>query len=206
MNEVAVAWDKRYSGDNFVYGVEANQFLKESLAKLPKGKILFPAEGEGRNAVYAAMQAWDVSAYDLSEVGAKKALSLAKQNGVEIAYRVGSLFQIDYVDEQFDAIALIFAHFAGEERLAIHQKLTQLLKQGGSVIFEGFSKKQIAYQSKNPLAGGPRSLDLLFSIEEIEHYFPDFDIIELEEKEVELKEGELHIGKASVIRFVGTKK
>ena len=48
-------WDKRYAEKDYVYGIEPNQFFKEVLDKYSfKGKILLPAEGEGRNAVYAA--------------------------------------------------------------------------------------------------------------------------------------------------------
>jgi hypothetical protein len=36
--------------------------------------------------------------------------------------------------------------------------------------------------------------------------FPDYEIILLEEKEIELDEGAFHRGTGSVIRFVGKKK
>jgi hypothetical protein len=47
-------WNKRYRNSEFAYGEHPNNYLKGQLEKLPVGKILFPAEGEGRNAVYAA--------------------------------------------------------------------------------------------------------------------------------------------------------
>ena len=50
-------WNERYAEKVFAYGIAPNEFYKEQLAKLPKGKILFAAEGEGRNAVYAAQHA-----------------------------------------------------------------------------------------------------------------------------------------------------
>ena len=37
--------------DEFAYGEQPNNYLKEQLEKLAVGTILFPAEGEGRNAV-----------------------------------------------------------------------------------------------------------------------------------------------------------
>ena len=66
-------WNERYRQNEFAYGEEPNEFLKEQLAKLQPGSILFPAEGEGRNAVYAAQSGWQVSAFDISEEGKKKA-------------------------------------------------------------------------------------------------------------------------------------
>ncbi len=40
-------WNDRYSKDEFAYGEEPNNYLKEQLGKLDVGAILFPAEGEG---------------------------------------------------------------------------------------------------------------------------------------------------------------
>ena len=47
-------WDERYRQGRVCLREPPNQYLKEQLNKLPVGQILFPAEGEGRNAVYAA--------------------------------------------------------------------------------------------------------------------------------------------------------
>jgi hypothetical protein len=47
-------WNDRYSNSAFAYGEEPNNFFKEQIEKLNPETILFPAEGEGRNAVYAA--------------------------------------------------------------------------------------------------------------------------------------------------------
>jgi hypothetical protein len=49
------------------------------LIKLPIGSILFPAEGEGRNAVFAAKLGWAVSAFDISNEGKNKGIKLAKK-------------------------------------------------------------------------------------------------------------------------------
>ena len=83
-NDVLRMWDTRYGKDEYAYGTEPNQFLKEKLEDLEPGSILFPAEGEGRNAVYAAQLGWKVSAFDISEVGKQKALKLAGQKKVSI--------------------------------------------------------------------------------------------------------------------------
>ena len=77
-------WNDRYSNEEFAYGENPNNYLKEQLEKLPAGNILFPAEGEGRNAVFAAKLGWAVSAFDISDKGKKKALQLAAKNNVNI--------------------------------------------------------------------------------------------------------------------------
>lgn len=198
-------WDERYSSEEFAYGTEPNNYLREQLTRLTPGKILFPAEGEGRNAVFAATQGWQVSAFDISANGRNKALQLAEQQKTSIDYQVGELSTLDYQKEQFDAIALIYAHFPGNIKSSIHQMLNQYLRKGGFIIFEAFSKSHIEYITKNEKVGGPKDIESLFSIEEIKADFPDYDIIELAETEIELSEGLFHNGTGSVIRFVGQK-
>ena len=71
-NNLADFWNERFGKEEFIYGTEPNIFFKEQLDKLETGTLLLPAEGEGRNAVYAATQGWEVSAFDISEQGREK--------------------------------------------------------------------------------------------------------------------------------------
>lgn len=207
MNEAWVdRWNDRYSTDEFAYGEQLNNYLKEQLVQLETGTILFPAEGEGRNAVFAAKLGWEVSAFDISIEGKNKALQLAENNNVSIDYQVGELQELDYKAEQFDAIALIYAHFPSAIKSTYHKTLSNYLRKGGLLIFEAFSKQHLDYLAKNEKVGGPKEIDMLFSIEEIRADFENYEIIVLEEKEIELNEGLFHNGLGSVIRFVGRKK
>lgn len=206
MNEIKKRWDDRYSEKTYAYGILPNEFLKSRLDKIEPSNILFPAEGEGRNAVYAASLGWNVSAFDISSEGQKKANLLASQNNVTIDYRIDAFEEIGYKENQFDVIALIYAHFPPSIKSSYHKKLDNYLKPGGLIILEGFSKKNLVLREKNPKIGGPNDINFLFSIEEINADFPNYDIIELEEKEVELNEGLYHIGRGAVVRFVGRKK
>ncbi|RYC53314.1 class I SAM-dependent methyltransferase [Flagellimonas olearia] len=199
-------WDERYSNTAYAFGEKPNEYLREQLQKLQPGNILFAAEGEGRNAVYAAKLGWTVSAFDISTEGRKKALQLAEKNQVSLDYKVGQLPNLEYTKGQFDAIALIYAHFPASIKSAYHKLLNNYLRKGGTVIFEAFGKKHLPYREKNPKVGGPRDLESLFSIEELLEDFTDYEITELVEKEVELNEGLYHSGTGSVVRFVGTKK
>ncbi|PWT73466.1 MAG: SAM-dependent methyltransferase [Bacteroidetes bacterium] len=199
-------WNERYSAPEFAYGEEPNDYLKEWLVKLKIGKILFPAEGEGRNAVYAAKLGWTVSAFDISVEGQKKAKRLAEKNNVTLNYQVGQLETLDYKDNEFDVIALIYAHFPASIKSQIDTRLNKYLREGGTIIFEAFSKRHVDYQARNGKAGGPRDIESLFSIDEIKNDFGNYDIIELKEIEISLHEGIYHSGPGSVIRFVGHKK
>lgn len=193
-------WNDRYSTEEYVYGVEPNKFVKENLDKLSPGEILFPAEGEGRNAVYAAKRDWKVTAFDPSIEGKKKALLLAEKNGVKIDYLIDSYETVSFEEERFDCIVLVFAHMHPLKRREYHQKLAKFLKPGGKLILEGFSKKQIENNS-----GGPRDIDMLFSEKELAEDFSSLSEVQITETDTNLDEGSFHQGKASVIRLTGTK-
>jgi cyclopropane fatty-acyl-phospholipid synthase-like methyltransferase len=141
-----------------------------------------------------------VTAFDFSKEGQKKALDLAGEYEVAFDYRIQNASEFS-ASEKYDAIGLIFAHFAGDERKMLFHKIESCLKAGGHLIMEVFSKNQLGRES-----GGPKNLDLLYSKDEIEALFPNIDFIMLEENKVMLNEGNSHQGEAAVIRAVGIKQ
>jgi 2-polyprenyl-3-methyl-5-hydroxy-6-metoxy-1,4-benzoquinol methylase len=191
-------WNQRYAENDYAYGTTPNLFLKSQLALIPKGKILFVAEGEGRNAVYVAQQGFEVVAFDSSEEGKNKAQRLAKQHQVGIDYQVADIEDIQFEANSFDAVVFIFAHFPAEVREAYYQKTLCFLKPGGHIVFEGFGKAQIHLNS-----GGPKQVDMLFSETEIKTIFSNVDFKFIETTDIHLDEGPFHQGKANVVRFLG---
>lgn len=199
-------WDGRYANQAYAYGLSPNEFFKYALDKyVSAGNILLPAEGEGRNAVYAAQGGLAVTAFDISIEGKKKALALAEKEGVEIDYQVGDFFDLPLIHQQYDCAALIYAHFPPPILSAYYQKVAELVKPGGYVILEGFSTSNLEQRRKNPKVGGPDKLEMLFTEDSVKRDFPGFEIITLGEVEVELNEGIYHVGSGRVIRFVGKK-
>ncbi|WP_264559420.1 class I SAM-dependent methyltransferase [Flavobacterium sp. N2270] len=195
-------WNERYAKKEYAYGIHPNQFLADSILKLPKhGKILFPAEGEGRNAVFAAKNGFEVAAFDLSSEGKKKADELASDNDVKIDYRVGMLEDLNFEPNSFDGVVFIYAHFPKAIRKALHQQILRLVKPNGVIVFEAFSKEQLDYPS-----GGPKEFAMLFSEEEVKEEFENVDFDFLKTEIIELNEGVFHQGKGSVVRFIGKKR
>lgn len=194
-------WNKRYAGEEYAYGTSPNEFLKSELGKiLNPGRILFPAEGEGRNAVYAASLGWDVVAFDVSEMGMEKALRLAEKNKVTIEYLLQGYQTINLPQESFDVIGLFFAHMPSELRAQYHQNLSGFLKPGGKIIMEAFSEYQLGRSS-----GGPQNIAMLFSKEKLEHDFRSLKNLSIKETERELSEGGSHKGMASLIQLTAEK-
>lgn len=197
---MSLFWDERYSTTEFAYGTVPNQFLKAWLQHLSPGKILLPGEGEGRNAVYAAELGWNVHAYDSSKVAARKAAELSGSKNVTIHYKVADIKEIPYSENEFNCVAVIFLHLTPEERVFFHKKMLGLLKPGGLLLLEGFSKNQLERNT-----GGPKNINLLYSAEELQADFSTASKCVVEETEAGLNEGRYHQGTASLVRVIAVK-
>ncbi len=193
-------WDERYARQEYIYGTEPNKFLKEKLATLKPGRILFPAEGEGRNAVYAAQLGWETDAFDQSIEGQKKAFQLAKLKKVSINYSIQALDKWSPEPDQYNCIALIFVHLPEGLRKQVHKAAIKALKPGGVLILEGFTINQLPRSS-----GGPKNTELLFTSDQIKIDFANLSEVQMLETQIILDEGPLHQGLADVIRLTGFK-
>lgn len=193
-------WNERYSTEEFVYGINPNEFFKETIDQMQAGKLLLLGEGEGRNAIYAAKQGWDVTAVDWSESARAKALKLARKENVLIDYIVESLENFEPEEESFDVVGLIFLHLEPEIREEVHKKAIKALKKNGILILEAFDKEQLGNNS-----GGPKDESLLYSLDNIVEDFIDLEFKHLSKEIINLDEGTLHNGEAVVIKFIGVK-
>jgi len=191
-------WNDIYSEDEFIYGTEPNDFFKRELANLSVGNILLPAEGEGRNAVYAASKGWAVTAFDYSETGKTKTMLLAEKNNVKLEYSIADYSNVSFPVKSFDVIALIYTHTPNWKE--IYTKLFQYLKPNGTLILELFNKKQI-----NNSSGGPKDESMLLSAEEFETLLIDFNQSKIWEDTCDLNVGKYHTGFANILRCIAKK-
>ncbi len=193
-------WDERFSGRDYFYGTEPNEFFKTEIDKLEPGKALFLGEGEGRNSVYAATLGWKVDAVDYSRVAREKALALSKRKNTEINYILADLKDFTPSENSYDLVVIIFLHLPEELRSEVHRKAINSLKAGGKIIFQVFEKEQLNYGT-----GGPQNIDLLYSLEDVYTDFQNLEIEKFSKEIIELDENKHHSGKACVIRYVGIK-
>lgn len=196
-----LSWDQRYDSEAYVYGTEPNDWFVEKLKIIKPGKLLLPAEGEGRNAVWAASQEWEVTAFDQSTVGKNKAIRLAASKNVVIDYMIQDIRSYRGKENLFDAVGLIFVQLPPEYRIKFHAELIKSLKPGGCMIVEAFSKAQLHNNS-----GGPKNEELLYDPDELRSDFDSLKILEFHSVKVHLQEGKLHHGIADVIRLFARKK
>lgn len=191
-------WNTRYSKTQYAYGKAPNEFFEKELEKLPPTSILFPAEGEGRNAVHALRKGWNVVAFDSSNKGRDKAIALAQEHGVILDYRVedAQFFECPKVE----AIVYCYFHIPKSLKENLYTRLNSFLSDNGALIFEGFSYKNVGMGS-----GGPQKEGMCFTTQEVQVLFSDFKAVKVWEERVKLTEGEYHNGEAWVIRAIGTK-
>ncbi len=105
--------------------------------------------------------------FDLVQQEEQKPYSWLRKNQVALEYIVGDLSSFILKRASFDAVALIYAHFAAGKRSVFHSKLDNALKPGGILIIEAFSKKHLLLNSLDPAVGGTKDIDMLLSKEEI---------------------------------------
>ncbi len=190
-------WDERYSANEFVYGKSPNTFFKEQIDQFEPGKILLPADGEGRNSVYAATQGWNATAVDYSSSAREKALRLAAEHEVEIDYHISDLSAFDFGENEYDAAAFIYVHLPRSIIETVYQNVINSVKSGGHIFAEVYSLNQLGKSS-----GGPKDERVLYSEEKLRQLLKGTHIQFLKEMEIELNEGAHHVGTASVIRAV----
>lgn len=193
-------WNERYSEPGFAYGTEPNEFLLSVVDRIPHGRILSLAEGEGRNAVFLASLGYEVTGVDGSEVGLRKAMELAKERGVAITTIQVNLSEFEIGLEQWDGIISCYCHIPSTIRISLHHAAVRGLKPGGVFVLEAFSKEQLAYDT-----GGPKSLDMLMSLDELKLELAGLEFIHAVEMEREVREGSRHTGLASVVQVIGIK-
>ena len=193
-------WDSRYSEDGFAYGTEPNDFLKLVVDKIPEGKILSLADGEGRNSVFLAQQGYEVFAVDASKVGLEKANKLAEERGVFIRTECVDLAGYKISENNYDGIVSIFCHLPPRIRKDVHAQVVKGLKPGGVLVLEAYTPEQLNYKT-----GGPPVAEMMMTLEALSDELNGLEFIHAEEVVRDVVEGKYHTGPAAVVQIIATK-
>lgn len=210
------AWDARFEGADYLFGTEPNAFLLQAVGHLaPSGRVLAVADGEGRNGVWLAEQGFAVHSVEGSPTAVAKAIRLAQTRGVRVVDSldtlapgsiypaVGDVLAHDWPMDAYDAVVAIFIQFAkpGQERDALFAAMGSALVDGGVLLLEGYSPKQLEYGT-----GGPQAVEHLYTAEFLRQAFAQLQIGSVAEYDVELREGTQHSGMSAVIDLVATRQ
>lgn len=194
-------WDERYSSSRYVYGTQPNDFLAANASRIPAGRVLSLADGEGRNGVYLASLGYQVTSVDASPVGLGKAARLAASRGVPLETIVADLAVYEPAAASWKGVVSIFCHLPEPLRRVVHERAIRALAPGGVFVLEAYAERQLEFGT-----GGPKSLDLLLSLEELRSELSGLDELHAGEFVREIHEGALHDGQSAVVQFIGRKR
>ena len=196
-------WDERYDTDDYLYGTEPNDFLRERVELIgePPKRVLCLADGEGRNGVYLAGLGHAVTSVDASRVGLAKASRLAETKGVSLEILQADLTEHVFPAEAFDAVVSIFCHVPSAGRPHLHRQVIHTLKPGGILILEAYTPAQVPRDT-----GGPDTPDRTPTAAELDAAYADLEILWSREFDRPVVEGRGHTGLGAVVQFVARKR
>ncbi|HEX7888261.1 MAG TPA: class I SAM-dependent methyltransferase [Ramlibacter sp.] len=199
----AGTWNQRFSAAGYLFGTEPNAWLHEHADLWHAGqRVLSVADGEGRNSVWLAQRGLTVDAFDISEVGVRKARNFARITGVKVNFAVADVATLQWPVSIYDGVAAIFFQFADPElRAKIFSGIVHCLKPGGTLVLQGYAPKQLEYRT-----GGPPIASHMYTPELLRESFHDMEILELLEYEAELAEGTGHKGHSALVGMVARKR
>jgi SAM-dependent methyltransferase len=191
-------WDERFRVEEPVYGTRPNLYLEKHASRLiPGSKVLVPGDGYGRNGQWLARQGFAVHTVDLSPVGVERSRKAAEAAGLAMTIEQADLSEWKWPVGEFDGVVAIFLHLPRELSNRIHPAMLRALKPKGILIFEAFTPEQIKFQS-----GGPKDVNLLYTVDLLRRDFAGAEVLELEEIELNMDEGVKHSGMSAVVHGV----
>lgn len=190
-------WNDRYAGDEYVYGTEPNTFLRGESWRLPTGRVMCLADGEGRNAVFLAEQGWEAHSVDLAATGVDKSHRLAAERGVSVNAQVGDLADFNLGTAQWDAIVSVFAHMPPAMRMDLHRRVVTALRPGGVLLLEAYTPDQIGRGT-----GGPQAAELTMTLDGLREELAGLQFEHAWEGLRDVVEGQFHTGVGAVVQVI----
>ena len=198
-SDAAATWNSRFSESGYLFGTEPNGWLHEHADLWDAGqRVLCVADGEGRNSVWLAQRGLTVDAFDISEVGVRKARDFARITGVKVNFAVADTATLEWPESIYDGVAAIFIQFADPAlRARIFQGMVRCLKPGGVLLVQGYGLRQLEYRT-----GGPGIASHLYTPQLLREAFDGLEILHLREYEADLAEGTGHKGHSALVGLV----
>lgn len=195
-------WNDRFSGKDYLFGTDPADFVRRQASELPPHQnILSVADGEGRNSVFLAGLGHQVTAMDGSDMGVAKAVRLAAERGVSVAFHVADIATWDWRASQYDVVLGVFIQFAPPPlRAEIFAGMKAALRPGGLLLLHGYTPEQLQHGT-----GGPRAVENLYTAHLLATGFGDLQILRLAAYEAEISEGTGHKGRSALIDLVARK-
>jgi SAM-dependent methyltransferase len=153
------------------FNAAPSALLIKTIEGLPRGTALDVGMGQGRNAVFLAVQGWRVTGVDLSGEAIAAALRNADQAEAQLEAIKTGYAEFDFGIAKWDLIVLAFAWAPVRDPLFV-ERLRCSLRPGGRIVFEHFIDDP---EHPHPVASHPLQAGQLREL------FTGFRILQYEE-------------------------
>lgn len=156
-----VIFNNIYANPNPGFDTNPNALLVSAVEGRTPGRALDVSTGQGRNALFLALQGWDVTATDISDEG----LSIAERNaegaGVHIHTMLTSNETFDLGTAAWDLIVMTYAPVPITDP-GYAKRIYDALRPGGLIVAESFASETTA-QGRRPVDIDPVQLQQAFA-------------------------------------------
>ncbi len=157
----AKAWDQRYADSELVWGSEPNRFVRAQCERLPVGRAVDLACGEGRNALWLARIGWHATGIDFSPVAIERAGALTRRERTatiaRLKWQVGDV-TVDPVEPgAYDLAVISYLHLLPELTVPVIRKAGLALAPRGHLIIIGHDRRNLREG-----VSGPQDESLLY--------------------------------------------
>jgi len=155
-------WDERHAARQPIESFEPDPTLVDEIGSLRPGRALDLGAGDGRNAIWLAIQGWQVTAVDFSQVALDRGRALATASGVRVEWQLADLLEWSPGASRFDLVTLFFIHLPSDERRDVYARAAAAVAPGGTLL--------IVWHDRTNLVdgvGGPQDPTVLFTPGEV---------------------------------------
>jgi len=146
-------WNGKFSDPKTQFIRQPSRLLADAIQGRPPGRALDLGMGEGRNTVFLALQGWEATGVDISDVAVTQAKQRAAKFHLNISAVIEDLDQYQLGVSRWDLIALFYVHawYQGS-RPSSPERLVAALRPGGLLVIEGFAgNHELMFQSNELL-------------------------------------------------------
>jgi SAM-dependent methyltransferase len=176
-------WERRYEQKAADARHPPSRFLQYCLDRLPRGRALELACGDGRNAVLLARHGFIVDAIDIAAAGLRRAADVVRAERL----------RVQLVQADLDSFPLPVGRYGVVINVRFLQRrlfsaIKRCVQPGGMVVFETFTSEQAQL-------GHPTNPAYLLEPGELRRAFADFDILVYEEGRFDTETGAAHLAR-----------
>lgn len=163
-------WEERYASPRRRPRRGPSAWLVTYADRLPTGRALDVATGEGRNALFLARRGFEVTGVDRSPTALRTARARAREEGLELELHLADLEACKLPAGPFDVVVVM-----RYLQRSLFEPLGRALAPGGVLLYESFTRDYLKY--------GPRNPEHLLRPGELREAFRDLEILAFRETE-----------------------